>query len=292
MFAHNTNQNSIEKGICLKCPLSISNKYFYGTFDTLHLEDKLYMDLPKPIVIFKVVVCLYFSLNTLSVQAQSKNSSEMVAEGSAKIKIRPDVAIFTLTVEKNDTIEKNVLKKLNEEIDNLVKSLYKIGFVNTSIKIADYNIESSTDYDNKIKRYTARNSLKLEFVINTKIIDALYKEIETAGLSDLDVSFETKISDSLEKATRLLLVRQAIQDAKVNAENIAMALNVKIIKVKQVLKYREGGLSSPAEIKQILFAPAIIKEDAAISSETGFQEFEMEDIELEEKITLVYEITN
>ncbi len=250
------------------------------------------MNLPKQIYLSKVIVCFYFLFNLLSVQAQSKNSSEMVAEGIAKIKIRPDVAIFTLTVEKNDTIEKNVLKKLNEEIDYVVKSLYKIGFVNTSIKIADYNIESSTDYDNKIKRYTARNSLKLEFILNTKMIDALYKEIETAGLSDLDVSFETKISDSLEKATRLLLVRQAIKDAKVNAENIAIALNVKIIKVKQVLKYREGGLLSPPEIRQIQFTPPIVKEDAATSSITGFQDFEMEDIELEEKITLVYEISN
>jgi uncharacterized protein YggE len=242
--------------------------------------------------ISKGLACFCFSFFFSSAYAQSKSASEMVAEGAAKIKVSPDIAIFTLTVEKNDTIERNVLKKLNDEIDYLVKSLYKVGFVNSSIKIADYNIESSTDYENKKKRYTAKNSLKLEFNINTKLIDALYKEIETAGLNDLDVSFETKISDSLEKTTRLTLVREAITDAKINAENIAKALNVKIIKVKQVLKYREGGLLAPLEIKQIQFTPPIIKEDTAISSNTSFKEFEMENIELEEKITLVYEIIN
>jgi uncharacterized protein len=250
------------------------------------------MTLLKLRFIFTGITCLCFTLYCSSAHAQSKNTSEMIAEGNAKIKLSPDVAIFTLTVEKNDTIEKNVIKKLNEEIEYLVKSLYKIGFVNTSIKIADYNIESSSDYENKMKRYTAKNSLKLEFYINTKVIDAIYKEIEAAGLNDLDVSFETKISDSLEKSTRLLLVRQAIADAKTNANNIAKALNVKIIKVKQVLKYREAGLLTPVEIKQIQFTPPIIKEDAAISSNTSFKEFEMEDIELEEKITLVYEISN
>ncbi len=250
------------------------------------------MSLPKPLFMSKLLFCFCFSFQLLSTNAQSKNASEMVAEGNAILKVKPDVAIFTLTVEKNDTIEKNVLKKLNDEIDFLVKSLYKIGFVNSSIKIADYNIESGIDYQDKKKRYTAKNSLKLEFNINTKIIDALYKEIEVAGINDLDVNYETKISDSLEKSTRSLLVRKAIADAQANAENIAQAINVKIIKVKQVLKYREAGLLSPADIKQVQFSPPVIKEDLEISSNTSFKEFELQEIEFEEKITLVYEISN
>ena len=100
------------------------------------------------------------TLFSLSVFSQSKNSNEIIAEGGAKIKVTPDIATFTLTVEKRDTIEKNAIRLLNIEIDNLIKSLYKLGFTNKTIKISDYDISSSENEQEK-KRYTASNILKL-----------------------------------------------------------------------------------------------------------------------------------
>ena len=228
-------------------------------------------------------------LISLNANSQSKNNKEIIAEGGAKMKVRPDLVTFTLTVGKRDTIEKNVIKALNTEIDELVKSLFKIGFTNTVIKISDYSITSSQNDDEK-KRYTASNILKLEFGLDTKIIDALYKEIQKAELKDLDVSFETKVSENLEKATRIKLVQLAIEDAKSNANNIANTLDIKLIQVKQVLKYKEGLLPTPPEISQVKFTPPKVVSDSEISYDTSFEKFQVEDVELEEKITIVYEI--
>ena len=183
---------------------------------------------------FRQIIIIGLTLLSLSAFSQSKNSNEIIAEGGSKIKVRPDLAIFTLTIEKRDTIEKNAIKLLNLEIDDLVKSLYKVGFNNKTIKISDYDISSSQNDEEK-KRYTASNILKLEFGLDTKLIDALYKEIQEAGLKDLDISFETKVSDSLEKATRLKLVKLSIEDAKNNAENISKALDIKLVSTQAVL---------------------------------------------------------
>jgi uncharacterized protein YggE len=238
----------------------------------------------------RLTLALSLALIFLSAYSQSTSSNEITAEGGSKIKIKPDVAIFTLTVEKSDTIEKDAIKKLNLEVDELVKTLYSVGFTNSVIKIADYNISSSLDDSNK-KKYTASNVLKLEFGLDTKVIDALYKEIQEAGLSDLDVSYETQVSDSLEKNTRLILVQQALEDAKANAINISKSLNIKLINVKQVYKYKEESLDKPYRIETIKFTKPKFVDDAQVGSNTSFDKFEVADVELEEKITIVYEIS-
>ena len=238
----------------------------------------------------KMTLLLGLTFFFSNIYSQSKNDNEIIAEGGSKIKVRPDLAILTLTVEKRDTIEKNAIKMLNLEIDELVKSLYKIGFTNKTIKISDYDI-SSYQNDNEKKRYTASNILRVEFGLDTKLIDGLYKEIQQAELNDLDISFEAKVSDSLEKITRLKLVQEAIADAKLNATNISKALDIKLIRVKQVLKYKDGILGTPPVINQIKFTPPKVFADTQISYNTSFDKFEVEDVELEEKITIVYEIS-
>jgi len=239
------------------------------------------------------LTALLFSLTFLTSTAfsQTKNTGEIIAEGGSKIKVRPDIAIFSLIVEKTDTIEKNAIKYLNIEIDALVNTLYKLGFTNKTIKISDYDV-SSNNYrdDNDKKRYTATNSLKLEFILDTKLIDAVYKEIQEAELSDLEISFDTKVSDSLEKKTRILLVQQAIEDAKANANNIAKSLDVKLLRVRQVTKYREGLFNQTMEIDMVKFTPPKVVGDTQIAYNTSFDKFQVEDVELEEKITIVYEI--
>jgi uncharacterized protein YggE len=222
--------------------------------------------------------------------AQEKNSNQIVAEGASKIKIKPNLVDFTLTVEKTDTSEAKALEKLNTEVQDLIKTLYKIGFTDKTIKVADYNVSSSINNKDK-KIYTASNVLNLEFTIDTKVINQLYKQIQTSKLSDIDISYETSLSDSLEKATRQMLVQKALADAKSNADNIANTLNLKIIGVKQVSKYATNLLDQD-KVEIVKFTPPKIVKDEEVENETSFDTFQVVDMELDERITIVYEITN
>jgi uncharacterized protein YggE len=133
--------------------------------------------------------------------------------------------------------------------------------------------------------------LKVNFRIDHKLIDAFYNEIQQAGIQDLDVSFETILSDSLEKASRLKLVQQVIEDAKINAKNISQTLGVRIGKVKQVHKYGADA-PYPEKVEMVKFTPPVIKRDTEVRYNTAFDKFQVEDVELEERITIVYEIAN
>lgn len=223
---------------------------------------------------------------------QTKKLAEITAEGSSSLKVKPDIVTFTLSIEKTDTIEKNVISILNEEIESLTKSLEKIGFHNKSIKISDYRISSSFDNDNKQKRYTATNVLKVEFKLDNKVIDALYNEIQINNFKDLDLSYETGISDSLEKATRVVLVQLAIEDAKTNAMNISKSLGLRISNVKQVHKENAHIQVMANQISVAKFTPPKIVGDTDFKYKTSFDKFQVEETELVEKITVVYEVSN
>jgi uncharacterized protein YggE len=230
------------------------------------------------------------AITSITYSQQQQSVSEIIAEGSAKMKVKPDVVVLTLTMEKRDTSEKRAVNKLNMAIDGLEKALNKIGFSNNTVRISDFDVSSSFNEQNNKKTYTATNTLKLEFQINNKLIDAIYSQIQQEGIQDLDIEFDSKLSDSLEKASRLILVQIAIEDAKTNALTIANALNIKLGRVKQVQKSALGTLLHKIEITK--FTPPNIARDVEIKYRTSFDKFEIEDVELEEQITIIYTIAN
>jgi uncharacterized protein YggE len=238
----------------------------------------------------KYIVISCLTLLSLNAVSQSNNNNELVAEGSSRIKVKPDLVTFTLTVEKTDTIEKNAIVGLNMEIEKLVKSLNEIGIDNKMIKISDYNISSSQN-ENEKKKYNAINVLKVEFGIDIKLINSLYNEIQEADLKDLNLSFETKLSDSLENATRFKLVQYSIEEAKANANNIANTLHVKLLRVKQVHKFADQPVDMD-KVEMAKFTPPKIVNDNDVLINTSFAKFQVEDIELEERITIVYQISD
>jgi uncharacterized protein YggE len=248
------------------------------------------MNLIKPIPGILFLCCLG-TLVSFVCAAQANGNGEIISEGSAKIKIQPDVASLSFSVVKKDSVEKNALAKLNKEISALSGMLARLGIRDKEIKISAYDISSSDSrYDiTETKVYSATNSLALEFTLNAKLLDAIYAGIHADSISDVDIRFETKLSDSLDKITRKVLVQKAIADAEANAKNIAGALKLKLVKVKQVLKRNENYPPYPMEISGINFPVQKIEEIKEDNLITSFYKFNVEDIELEEKITIVFE---
>ncbi|WP_182651332.1 SIMPL domain-containing protein [Flavobacterium sp. SOK18b] len=236
----------------------------------------------------KIIVILVFSICSISTFSQTNSGNEIMAQGSSKTKVKPDLAYLRVTIEKENQVEKNAIKELNEEIDKLQKVLFKIGFTEKNIKISDYKVSSNQNDDNK-KEYSATNTLSIDFPLNNKVIEAFYQEIQIENIKDLDVEFETKISAELENRVRQKLVQIAIADAKSYAENVANTLNVTINNVKQVSKFSPRDYFTASEkVSEMKFDKTMAA--SAPNPKTSFDKFEVEEIELEENITIVYEI--
>jgi len=224
----------------------------------------------------------------LSVAGQTTTSNEIVSDGHAVLKLAPDIAIFTITVDKEDDTELTAIKELNTEIQRLQQSLATQGFKKEQIKIAEYTIANERFGGEEQKKYRATNVLKIEFQLDNKVIDAFYAQLQTANHKDMDVTFETQLSAELEKNTRAKLVAAAIADAKTNAENIAKALNVKIQGVKKVSKYNDRVFEERSYLKSDLVAAASLK--ASPLPKTSFDQLDVEEKVLVEDITITFEI--
>lgn len=57
-----------------------------------------------------LTLTLFFTVVSFTFAQSTKNDNEILVEGVAKIKIKPDIAILTLTVEKIDSIEKRAIE--------------------------------------------------------------------------------------------------------------------------------------------------------------------------------------
>jgi uncharacterized protein YggE len=238
----------------------------------------------------KIITIFIFSFFTIQTFSQTKTGNELVAEGIAKTKIKPDLANFKITITKQNTVEKTAIKELNQEIEKLQNVLFKLGFTEKNVKISEYKI-SKDDYENR-KEFSATNTLSVDFVLDNKRIEGFYQEIQNENLQDVDIEFETQISENLEKTTRQKLVQNAILDAKNNAENIATALNVKLNNVKQVSKYNLRDIAySSIKMDEVKFLkPRVASE--MMNPKTSFDKFEVMEVEFEETINIVYEIAN
>ena len=237
----------------------------------------------------KHLTILTFVLLTLNSFSQNNSGNEITAEGIAKTKVKPDLASFRISIEKRNLVEKTSIKELNEEIEKLQNLLLRIGFSEKNIKISDYNVSSNQNNDDK-KEYSAVNTLVVEFNLDNKLIEAFYQEIQNENLKDANIEFETQVSEELEKTTRQKLVKNAINEAKSNAENIANALEVKLLNVKQVSKFTMRDFATASMMKLPDIKMGKVMSEIAPNQKTSFDKFQVEEKELEETITIVYEI--
>lgn len=231
---------------------------------------------------------LFMIISSLTSHSQVTPSNEINAEGNAILKVKPDLASLKITVEKQNLIQKEAIKAMNEEIETLKKILSKIGFTEKNIKISDFEISSQQDDNNK-KEYTVSCSLTITFILDNKILEEFYQEIQANSIKDTEIEFDAYLSDELEKASRKKLVQLAIQDAKSNAETIAQALDVKLNNIKLVSKYSNRNLGAyDIKADMVKFNKPVTA--MMMQPKTVFDKYEVEEIEIEESITIVYEI--
>ena len=238
----------------------------------------------------KYLFVFFLHFVALTSVCQISRGNEIIADGAASLKLKPDQALFRLEISKKDTSEHKAITKLNKEIDLLTRMLLRLGFTEKNTKVAEFDI-SSSENDNNVKTYEVANSLNVRFPLDTRLINAFYKEVESTQLTDLDIKFNVYVSDSLEKATRKTLIQLAIEDAKQNAKNISTALQIEITGIKQVVRNRFSEHNNIVDQWEIVnYAPPRTAGATKLVYHTSFDKFQVEEISIEENITIVFEI--
>jgi uncharacterized protein YggE len=233
-----------------------------------------------------ITLLLLFSTTTFS----QSNQKTIVVQGKAKVKVQPDIAVITFSIQKSDTSQAKAMAKANQQIEELSSIFKQQGLSNRQVKISDYRIEASYESERRKKEYTVANTLVATLRLDSKQINDVLKNIEAKKMNGLEVSFEYALTDSLEKYTRTQLVQKAIEEAKNNAINISQSLKIHL---KGIINVSKHGLQ-PLVYEKLMdisvgSAPSI-ETYKGINLNSVFGTYDVEDKELTEEIVIVYEI--
>ncbi len=218
--------------------------------------------------------------------AFAQTSQEITVEGFARVLVTPDVAVLKISIAKRDIQQNLALQKLNETSKQLLNFLHKQGFSDKQMVISEFSIQPNNNYQNNSKTYEASNSFKITFALDTKRLDYFYGRLQGQNFSDVQVDFETAISDSLQQVSNEKITALVIQNAKAKAQLIAKSLEAKVGKVKSVLR------QMPVQEERILrFVASETKGDKEVvppPPPTAFRNLSVEPIELTDSLVIVF----
>lgn len=208
--------------------------------------------------------------------------------GFGKLFVRPDTTIIKIDLINKDTSYENILKKTNENFkiikENLLNLNIKENQIKTSYFKVDIDNESYRDNEGNYKTrfigYKSYQTIKVTFKNNKKLLgDILYILSKTSLNPTFSIEYIIKNQDRIKNK----LLTNAIFDANKKANEIAKNLNIEINEIVNVdYSFSDQNFSLSLMENQCL---------KAVSTKENYNfDLNPDDIEVEEKITIIFSI--
>ncbi len=168
----------------------------------------------------KIILILIMTATTNFAQ-EIKQIPQISVSGEGKIKVVPDQAMITISIEKTDK-DAMVAKKQNDEVaDQVLKLIKKKGIATTDFITQNVNLYKNYDYNTKKHTYVASQSIKIHLKDLSKYDDLMSDLVETGINGIQGVEFKSSQIKALEQQAR----KNAMLDAKQKAEDYVSVLN-------------------------------------------------------------------
>ncbi len=173
----------------------------------------------------KKSILLLFALCTAMVQSQEvKQIPTVNVSGEGKIKVAPDQAAISVSVETKGTKAIDVKKENDVKIDAVLKYFKKMSIVKEDYQTQRVSLYPNYDYEKKKTSYIATQTVII-LLKDLNKYDVLMDGLVDLGINRIDnVEFKSSRIDQLQSDARKL----AIKDAKAKAEDFVSVLNQKV----------------------------------------------------------------
>lgn len=172
----------------------------------------------------KVVVFLSVLFMTLSYGQEIKQVPQISVSGEGKIKVIPDQATISATVETKGNNAKEVKQKNDEQIDAVLKLIKKMNLAPADYRTQRVALNPLYDYEKKKTTYNATQTIEI-IVRDLNKYDELMEGLVNQGINRIDnVVFQSSKLAQYESDARKL----AMKDAKHKAEDYVSVLGQKV----------------------------------------------------------------
>lgn len=178
----------------------------------------------------KTVLILVMLFVTLSQAQEIKPIPQISVSGEGKVKVIPDQAVITATVETKGTNAKDVKKQNDIQIEAVLKLIKKMNLNPADYKTQRVSLNPQYDYEKKKHNYNATQTIEIQLKDLSKY-DELMEGLVDNGINRIDnVVFQSSKMTEYESEARKL----AMKNAKSKAEDYLFGMGQKIGKALSI----------------------------------------------------------
>lgn len=165
----------------------------------------------------KILLICLVAVNMLQAQ-EVKTVPQISVSGEGRIKVTPDEALITLSIENTGKDAVEVKKKNDEIVDKIIKLIKQLGIAATDYQTQ--NLHKNYDYNTKKYNYLASQTISIHLKDLSKY-DKLMIDVVESGVNAIQgVEFKSSKIKEFEREARI----KAMKDAKQKAEDYVSVL--------------------------------------------------------------------
>jgi uncharacterized protein YggE len=172
----------------------------------------------------KALLILSILFISMSYGQEVKQVPQINVSGEGKVKVIPDQATITVTVETKGNNAKDVKKQNDEKIDAVLKFIKKMNVAPSDYKTQRVSLNPQYDYEKKKHNYNATQTIEI-LLRDLSKYDELMEGLVDQGINRIDaVTFQSsKLAQYQSEARKL-----AMKEAKMKAEDYVSVLGQKV----------------------------------------------------------------
>ncbi|CAM3089478.1 SIMPL domain-containing protein [Flavobacterium frigoris] len=178
----------------------------------------------------KALVVLSMMFMTLSYAQEIKQIPQINVAGEGKVKVVPDQATITATVETKGNDAKEVKKQNDQQMEAVLKIIKKMNLAPADYRTQRVSLNPVYDYEKKKTSYNASQTVEI-LLRDLSQYDELMEGLVNQGINRIDnVIFQSsKLAQYQSEARKL-----AMKDAKLKAEDYVSVLGQKVGKAMTI----------------------------------------------------------
>ncbi len=150
--------------------------------------------------------------------------------GEGKIKVTPDQALISVSVETKGTDATDVKKQNDITIEKVIQAIRKSNIPKQDVQTKRISLNPQFDYAKKKYHYNATQTIEI-FLKDLSLYDKLMEDMVDAGINRITgVEFKSSKIEQHKSEAR----KQAIMEAKKKAEDYVSVLNQKVGKALNI----------------------------------------------------------
>ena len=205
-------------------------------------------------------------------------------QGKGRVSVEPDLVTLSFEVETKTSDYVECLQNLNARAEDLRASMTAAGLDRTDLKTSDFSVRVETQYKDGLHvfvGYRASHNMKIELPVNKELLNRTLRHIAQGHSgAEINLAFSVKDKESL----RQLVLEEAVRTAKRNAAVLASAAGISLGKLQQI----DHGW---AEVR--IYDSEVVKAYETVRGGPPCEvDIEPEDVDAEDSVTLVYEISD